>query len=86
MKWMKKYSAQVVQSRAPWGMTHHLKVKRRDGRDGISWDILQQIKNDILGKDVLAVEIYPPEDEVVNEINMRHLWAVPWEMMPNLFR
>ena len=73
MNWIKKYAVQVCHCEASWGMTEHLKVKRRDGKDGISWDTLQQIKNDVLGGDICAVEIYPPENEVVNEVNMKNL-------------
>lgn len=76
--WTQTYSAQVVQRYgARLGAVDHLKVKRHDHRDGIPWDMLQRIKNEVLGTDVLAVEFYPPADEVVNGVNMRHLWVVP---------
>lgn len=45
--------------------------------DGITWDDLQQIKNEIGYSDQWAVEIFPPVDEVVNHANMRHLWVLP---------
>lgn len=67
----------------------HLRVERRSGRDGIAWDVLQRIKDDVLGPEVLAVEVYPPRDEVVNEINARHLWTVPPSIeseIPSLMR
>lgn len=47
-----------------------------DWRDGITWDELQRIKNECLGADVWCVECYPPESEVVNVNNMRHLWVL----------
>lgn len=71
MDWRKTYWHSVTQH----GDLVWLRVQRWDGQDGISWDALQQIKNDVLGEDVLAVEIYPPQDDVVNRTNMRHLWA-----------
>ena len=40
----------------------------------ISWEDMQQIKNEIWGEDVVAVEMFPPEDQVVNSGNYRHLW------------
>lgn len=45
--------------------------------DGITWDELQQIKREIGfgGRD--AVEVYPPDRDVVNVANMRHLWVMP---------
>lgn len=43
-------------------------------KDGISWEELQRIKNECGFADKCAVEIYPPEADVVNVANMRHLW------------
>ena len=42
--------------------------------DGITWDELQEIKRLLGLGDKCAVEIYPPEKDVVNVANMRHLW------------
>ena len=47
-----------------------------DWRDGITWDELQRIKNETLGPDVWCVEVYPPESEVIDVANMRHLWPL----------
>ena len=85
-EWRDSHTAQVCYSLAPWGMTAHLKIRRRDSQDGISWDTLQAIKNDMLGEDTVAVEIFPSEYDVVNEANIRHLWEIPGEMLPNLKR
>lgn len=67
----------------------HIRVWREDGESGIGWDELQAIKNEVFGDDATCIEIYPPKHEVVNEVNMRHLWLVdPEDMgsMPNLRR
>lgn len=43
-------------------------------QDPISWEVLQRIKNKIIGS-VFAVEVFPAEEsEVVNLRNTRHLW------------
>jgi len=42
--------------------------------DGITWDDLQRIKRECGFGLRLAVEMYPPDDDVVNVANMRHLW------------
>lgn len=50
---------------------------RRTGRkwvDQIPWDTLQHIKRMVGHADKCAVEIYPPDQHVVNVANMRHLW------------
>lgn len=46
-------------------------------KDGITWDQLQQIKNEVGYAFATAVEVYPPADQVVNVANMRHLWILP---------
>jgi len=43
----------------------------------ISWEQLQAVKNKALGDDVIAIEIFPPESNVVNLRNTRHLWFSP---------
>lgn len=45
--------------------------------DGITWDELQRIKAEIGYGDVQALEVYPPDRDVVNDANLRHLWVLP---------
>jgi len=45
--------------------------------DNISWEELQQVKNECGFRHLDAVEIYPREGDVVNVANMRHLWVLP---------
>lgn len=49
---------------------------RGDGRwdDGITWDELQRIKAEAGYGDRWAIEVYPPDEDVVNVGNLRHLW------------
>lgn len=42
----------------------------------INWDQLQEIKNQVWGRDARAVELYPAECDVVNTLNCRHLWRL----------
>jgi len=68
-----------------WGT--HIKVRRRDGQDGIPWDDLQEIKNEVAGEEAVAIEIYPAAQDLVYEENIRHLWVVPPDFpLPNLRR
>lgn len=64
----------------------HLRVWRLDRKDGISWDELQAVKNEALGEEIYCVEIYPAQNNVVNEINMRHLWVMSEDSLPCLGR
>lgn len=45
--------------------------------DGITWEELQAIKSELGYGQMWAVECYPPDDQVVNVANMRHLWLLP---------
>lgn len=79
---------------APVSVTHltymfdgvHLRVRRQDGQDGITWDELQTVKNEAVGRDVTCVEVYPPASELVYEANVRHLWVVDPDAVPSLWR
>lgn len=60
-------------------MGNHLTVEKFDGTDGVTWDELQAVKNEMLGPEAACVEVYPPESELVNDVNRRHLWVIDWE-------
>ncbi len=58
-------------------------VVRHDG--SITWDQLQEVKNAVWGDDARAIEAYPPQGDVVNNGNMRHLWRLgDGEFCPDL--
>lgn len=46
-------------------------------RGDISWDDLQRLKSEAGFGDVAAVEVYPPDDHVLNTVNLRHLFLMP---------
>lgn len=77
--WRRHYQAWVTDKwiPVPPGMTRVLTVIRESGKGDIPWDVLQTIKDEVLGTDVFAVEVYPPAREIVAEENRRHLWEVP---------
>lgn len=54
-----------------------LAVSRHDGMSTFPWGHLQRIKNELVGPDRLAVQVFPPVDEVVDSANMAHLWVYP---------
>lgn len=45
-------------------------------KDGITWDQLQAIKNAIGYENEWLVECYPPENDLVNVANFRHLFLL----------
>lgn len=54
----------------------HLRVRRLRGSRPLSWEELQWAKNEAWGQEAMAVEVYPPQSEVVDEAPIRHLWRV----------
>lgn len=53
----------------------HLSIKRIDQEPVHDWRDLQRIKNEILGPECEAVELYPAEDRKVDAANQYHLWG-----------
>lgn len=51
-----------------------LDIVRHDLQDGITWDKLQEIKTACGFGELDAVEFYPPEKDVINTGNVRHLY------------
>jgi len=40
------------------------------------WRDMQRIKNEICGEEATAVQVMPPESELVDEADMYHLWVL----------
>ena len=57
----------------------YLSIKRLDRKPVRSWTDLQQIKNALCenGQDRWAVELYPPECQLVNVADQYHLYVYP---------
>lgn len=43
----------------------------------LSWDELMEVKRQIGRGDSYAVEVLPPDADIVNVANMRHFWILP---------
>ena len=52
-----------------------LSIKRLDKQSIHDWRELQQIKNELVGKENEAIEIYPAESRMVDTSNQYHLWV-----------
>jgi hypothetical protein len=62
----------------------HLSIKRNDRSTIHDWRELQEIKNELVGPDHEAVELYPMESRKVDTANQYHLWvlAQPRQQFP----
>lgn len=45
-------------------------------KDGITWDEIMEIKRAIGFGNMCGVEFFPPDDEVINIANVRHIWFI----------
>lgn len=57
-----------------WPDMMHLSIKRRDKAVIHDWRDLQRIKNELVGPEYEAIELYPAEDRLVDSANQYHLW------------
>lgn len=76
------YSVQHFQHPTHPGIDH-LCVMRHDGGTDIPWPHMQRIKCRLAPEGVVrwGVEVFPPQLEVVDNCNLRHIWVMPlgWE-------
>lgn len=69
-------SVQVSEAETEWGTVTHLWVRRHDGRP-LHWKHMQRIKNELVGEERTAVEVYPAQADLVDVANMYHLYVLP---------
>lgn len=72
-----RYSVQLSIVLAPIGEVLHLWVTRHDHEMPRSWSDRQEIKNQIAGPERVAVEVFPPKSQLVDQAPMAHLWVYP---------
>lgn len=67
----------VRQAPKPFGPAIHLSFKTLDKQARHDWREIQRIKNELVGEDVEAMELYPSEYRLVDTANQYHLWCFP---------
>lgn len=58
-----------------FGVTH-LSIKTHDRSPIRDWRDMQEIKNQIMGEDYEAVELFPSENRLVDTANQYHMWVL----------
>lgn len=72
--WMNDlYQVNVRGRGEPW---IHLSIKRIDKAPIHDWRHLQAIKNELVGPEHDALELYPAESRLVDTANQYHLWVL----------
>ena len=59
----------------PWPTLVHLSIRREDRRIMFDWRDMQRIKNQLLGEEKEAVQLFPAESRLVDTANQYHLWG-----------
>ena len=78
------YTVQVrsFQYGEPWGKVIHLSITNRDRSSRRDWRHFQKIKNQLAVKEWTGVEIYPPEECLVDEANSFHIFCFEARCLP----
>mgnify|MGYP003494831939 FL=1 len=66
----------AVLGRMDFSGARHLAISSLSGIRP-TWPEAQRMKNELAGDDATAVEVYPPQGEVVDQADMYHLWVLP---------
>lgn len=62
----------------------HLRIYRTDKKPVRNYMDLLEIKNDLLGKETIAIEVYPKLSDFKNGSNTYHIWTWVGINVPNL--
>jgi hypothetical protein len=71
------YSVMFYEKPSDWGLIDHLMIRRHDTGTDVPWVDKQRIKDELLGVDRVAVEVYPARGDLVDDANIYHLWVLP---------
>lgn len=72
----RKYVVMTRQIETEWGLVTHATIRNRDNTD-IPWMEKQKIKNELFGRESVAIEVFPVESRLINQANSYHLWVLP---------
>jgi hypothetical protein len=76
-----RYSVQISDAVTPWGLVTHLWIRRHDASTVHAWADLQRIKDEVVGSERVAVQVFPARDKLVDAADMYHLWVLPRDMV-----
>lgn len=72
-----RYSVQISDEATDWGLVIHLWIRRHDGEMVRSWADMQRIKNELVGEERVALEVFPATSQLIDNANIAHLWVLP---------
>ncbi|EHK57726.1 hypothetical protein MAXJ12_08384 [Mesorhizobium alhagi CCNWXJ12-2] len=73
----------VLERQLPSGVVHLAVTSASQQRP--TWWEMQRIKNELGSETATAVEVYPPQSEVVDGADMFHIWLLPKPLSFSLY-
>ena len=73
----KKNADSLVHNPLYKGKCTYISIKRKDKKAVHDWRHFQQIKNELVGDEVEAIELYPKESRLHDTVNQYHLFCLP---------
>lgn len=70
------YSVLFSEDQTAWGPVLHLWIRNKPNTS-ISWAEKQRIKDELVGPERVAVEVFPARSRLIDHANMYHLWVLP---------
>lgn len=70
------YSVLIRPLETRWGTIHHLAIRTISNLEP-PWRDKQRIKDELFGPAFTAIEVMPPEGEIVDQADMYHVWVLP---------
>lgn len=82
--WMSDDGIQVTSRllMTEWGKVEHAAITLMDGfsvngEGDLPWSTKMEIKNELFGEDRLAIEVYPKARNLVDVMDVYHMWVFP---------
>ncbi len=69
---------------AQTGKYKHIRIRRLDDKPISDFVVFQQIKNEFIGKESEAVQVFPKISNYIDNSNTYHLFSWPEMELPNL--
>lgn len=76
-----RYSVQFYEHMTGWGLVTQMVIRRHDEGKGVPWAHKQRIKDELVGSDRTAIEVFPSAEKLVDDANLFHLWVLPKDLI-----
>lgn len=78
-----RYIVSVVPFQCDFGPCMHVVIRSKPGNPEPTWAHKQRIKDELVGRERVAVEVFPATKELVDQADAYHLWVLPeWFRLP----